>query len=277
MTDPYRILGVNRNSSDSEIKSAYRQLAKKHHPDKGGNSEHFANINAAYDNIKDHNARQNFDDEPSNFQQSQPRQDPFGHNFGAGFDDMFNNMFGQKMHPNARRPHRQQPQHVNITLSVTLEEAYSCIEKNINITMPNGLSKPIKLKIPPGVFNGSQVRYQGMAPDGADLLAVYQITPHSIFSVEDYNLHMKLNVSLGDLMLGTDKVITTLDNRSMKLHIKAGTQIGTKFRIRESGMPKLRMPNGDLFIEIRAHVPKLDESDLNKSLADLLATKLSNY
>jgi len=276
MTDPYRILGVNRSSSENEIKNAYRQLAKKHHPDKGGDSEHFANINAAYDSIKDHNARQNFDNDPSNFQQSQPRQNPFGRNFGAGFDDMFNNMFGQNLHPNARRPHRQQPQHVNITLQVTLEEVYSCIEKNINITMPNGLSKPIKLKIPPGVHDGAQVRYPGMSPDGADLLVMYKIISHSIFTVEDYNLHMQLNVNLSDVMLGADKVIMTLDNRSIKLHIKAGTQIGTKFRIRESGMPRPGNSNGDLFIEIKAHIPILDESDLNKSFADVLATKLSN-
>jgi curved DNA-binding protein len=280
MTDPYRILGVNRNSSDSDIKSAYRQLAKKHHPDKGGDSEHFANINAAYDNIKDHNARQNFDNEPSNFQQSQPRQQPFGHNFGAGFDDMFNNMFGQPLHPNARRPHRTHNQksrsNINVTVHVDLADVFNCVEKNINITMPNGLSKPVKLRIPPGVAGGGSVTYNSMAPDGNDLCVQYVVKPQNEYIIQEFNLVKRVNISLHDAMLGAQKTITTLDNRSLLLHIKSGTQSGTKLKISESGLSRHGAPNGDLLIDIRVKIPTITEQDFSKTFQQVLTEKLSN-
>ena len=69
MNDPYNILGVSRSSNDAEIKSAYRKLAKQHHPDIGGDQDKFSEINGAYDSIKDQQSRQNFDNDQSNFQQ----------------------------------------------------------------------------------------------------------------------------------------------------------------------------------------------------------------
>ena len=89
MIDPYSTLGVSKNATDSEIKSAYRRLAKQYHPDAGGSENKFSDISNAYNYIKDANSRQNFENEqfdPSNFQQS---QNPFRQNFGD-FNDIFN-------------------------------------------------------------------------------------------------------------------------------------------------------------------------------------------
>ena len=92
MTNPYDVLGVGTGSSDSEIKSAYRRLAKQHHPDAGGDEKQFAEISNAYESIKDADARFNWES-----QQARPtngHQSPFNHHFGD-FNDVFNNMFGQ--------------------------------------------------------------------------------------------------------------------------------------------------------------------------------------
>lgn len=265
MNDPYSILGVGRGSTDAEIKSAYRKLAKQYHPDIGGDQEKFAEINSAYESIKDQAARQNFDNGPSNFQQS---HSPFEHHFGANFDDIFDNMFGRT----TRRPHQtfRQQANVNVTIHVTLEDVYNCVEKNINITMPNGVSKPVRIRIPPGVIQGEHVRYAGMAPDGNDLIANFKVSGHPDFSVDGDNLIKKLNINLKEAMLGTDKIINTLDNRSIKLHIKSGTQSGTKLRIPESGLPRKGKPNGDLLVDIRVKIPALVESDLQKTFAEVL-------
>ena len=265
MNDPYSILGVSRGASDSEIKQAYRTKAKQHHPDKGGDSKLFAEINNAYDQIKDASARQNFENSqfgPSNFQQS---HSPFEMNFGTNFDDVFNQMFGDRV----RRPHRQQ--HVNITYYVELEDVFNCVEKLVNITMPDGQSKPIKLKIPRGISDGSQVRYAGMAPGGQDLVVEFKLKPNREYQIDEYNLIKKIDISLYDAMLGADKIINTLDNRNIKLHIKAGTQSGTKLRIPESGLPRKNLPNADLLIEIKVKIPKLQETDLNKTLNQILS------
>ena len=90
------------------------------------------------------------------------------------------------------------------------------------------------------------------------------------FSVDGYNWVKKLNRKLKEAMLGTDKSINTLDNRGIKLHIKSGTQSGTKLRIPESGLPRKVKSNGDLLVDIRVKIPALVESDLEKTFAEVL-------
>lgn len=278
MSDPYNILGVGRNSTDAEIKSAYRKLAKQYHPDIGGDQQRFAEITNAYDQIKDQDSRQNFDNGPSNFQQSHSANS-FNMNFGADFDDVFNSMFGEQFRQH--RPHRtyreQQRANINVTVHITLQDVFNSAEKNINITMPNGMSKPVKIKIPPGAQLGDRVRYQGMAPDGNDLLVTFAIKPNTAFEIDGDNLIKRLNISLKEAMLGTDKIIETLDNRSIKLHIKSGTQSGTKLRIPESGLPRRNKNNGDLLIEIKVKIPSIvAEESFGKPFEQVLIEQLSN-
>ena len=261
MNDPYTILGVSPNSSDQEIKSAYRKLAKQHHPDTGGDQQRFAEISSAYDSIKNAESRQNFENshyDPSNFQQS---QNPFADAFGHNFDDMFQQMFSQRASRN---------QNTHVTYHVDLQDVHDCATKNLNISMPNGMSKPVKITIPKGIASGQQVRYTGMAPNGSDLIVEFIFKPHNEFAVQEHNLIKKLNITLKEALFGTDKVINTLDNRGIKLHIKAGTQSGTKLRVPESGLPRRNLPNGDLFIEIKVKLPNLKPQDMDKTLREIL-------
>tara|TARA_A100001035_G_C27710324_1_gene466819 strand:+ start:87 stop:875 length:789 start_codon:yes stop_codon:yes gene_type:complete len=262
MIDPYSTLGVSKNATDAEIKSAYRRLAKQWHPDAGGDETKFANVNNAYNLIKDAEHRQNFEKQkfgPSNFQQS---QSPFGHHFG-NFEDIFSQMFGQQMH----RP-QQKPQ-TNIVLNVSVEDVYNGETKNINVSYRNA-SKPITVTIPKGIKSGDEVMYQNMSPNGGDLVVKFVINETPDLYTNAHNVIKTLPIGIVEAMVGTEKVITTLDKKQIKLHIKSGTQSGTKLRIPESGLPRKNLPNGDLIIEIKVKIPKLNNNDLDKKLRDVL-------
>jgi curved DNA-binding protein len=274
MIDPYSVLGVGKNSSDSDIKAAYRKLAKEHHPDKGGSHEKFAEINAAYDSIKDADARAKLAEEQSfqRYQSNRPQQDPF-----ANFNDLFAQHFGGQ-NPfrdntiNFRTGPRNQD--INITYSVDLEDVFNCAKKNLNINLPNGTQRAVTIEIPKGVTHGTQIRYQGFGDNTyqgkpGNLLVTFQLKSHPKFRVEEYNVILPLQLSLKEALFGTEKVVETLDKRQLKLHIKSGTQIGTRLRIPEGGLPQPNKPNGNLYIEVSVIIPNLTEEDLDKTVRDV--------
>ena len=274
MIDPYFVLGVGKNSSDSDIKAAYRKLAKEHHPDKGGSHEKFAEINAAYDSIKDADARAKLAEEQSfqRYQSNKSQQDPF-----ANFNDLFAQHFGGQ-NPfrdntiNFRTGPRNQD--INITYSVDLEDVFNCAKKNLNINLPNGTQRAVTIEIPKGVTHGTQIRYQGFGDNTyqgkpGNLLVTFQLKSHPKFRVEEYNVILPLQLSLKEALFGAEKVVETLDKRQLKLHIKSGTQIGTRLRIPEGGLPQPNKPNGNLYIEVSVIIPNLTEEDLDKTVRDV--------
>ena len=262
MIDPYSTLGVSKKATDAEIKSAYRRLAKQWHPDAGGDETKFADVNNAYNMIKDANSRQNFENQrfgPSNFQQS---QSPFGQQFG-NFEHIFSQMFGQNM----QRP-QPKPQ-TNIALNVSVQDVFEGATKNINVSY-NNMNKPISITIPKGIQSGDEVMYQNMSPNGGDLVVKFVINESPNLYTNAHNVIQTLYIGIVEAMVGTEKVITTLDKKQIKLHIKSGTQGGTKLRIPEGGLPRKNLPNGDLIIEIKVRIPKLNNNDLDKKLRDML-------
>jgi len=274
MTDPYSVLGVSKTSSDAEIKAAYRKLAKEYHPDKGGSHEKFAEINGAYDSIKDANAREKFNEEQAseqafrNYQSRRPDADPF-----ANFNDLFAQHFGGR-NPFTDFKQNSRNQDINITYSVDLEDVFNCAKKNLNINLPNGTQRAVTIEIPKGVTHGTQIRYQGFGDNTyqgkpGNLVVTFQIKPHTKFRVEEYNVILPMRLSLKEAMLGTEKVVDTLDKRQLKLHIKSGTQTGTRLRIPEGGLPQRNSPNGNLYIEVSVIIPSLTEEDLDKTLRDV--------
>lgn len=274
MIDPYKVLGVSKSSSDSDIKTAYRKLAKEFHPDKGGSHEKFAEINAAYDSIKDADARAKLTEEQSlqNYQFSRTQRDPF-----ADFNDLFTQHFGgqnpfkHNMHDFRAKPHNRD---INITYSVDLEDVFNCVKKNLNISLPTGAQRAVTIEIPKGVTQGTQIKYDGFGDNSypgkaGNLIVTYVIKNHSRFKVEDYNIIYPLELSLKEAMIGAEKIIETLDKRSLKLHIKSGTQPGTRLRIPEGGLPRRDAPNGNLYVEINVKIPELKLQDLDKTLTEV--------
>ena len=261
MQNPYDTLGVSQQSNDADIKKAYRKMAMQYHPDKGGDDKKFAEINNAYDSIKDADSRMQFEQSqhnPSNFQQS---QNAFSQNFG-NFNDIFNQMFTQNV--------RQRPP-TSIVYHVEIEDVFNSATKNLNISLPNSsITKPVKITIPKGILSGQEVIYQGMSPNGGDLIVKFIIKQKEGYYVVKHDVIQKLEISLKEAMIGTERIIQTLDKKQIKLQIKSGTQSGTKLRIPQCGLPRSNLPNGDFIIEVYVKIPKLVNKDLDKTFNQVL-------
>jgi curved DNA-binding protein len=273
MTDPYSILGVSKSASDEEIKQAYRKLAKEHHPDRGGDSQKFAEISSAYDSIKNHESRDTFNRQSSNedYFSGFHRNSPYGNNpFGPGGLFDFESIFSQQFNQTAKN------NNVTVTVHVSIEDIINNANKNIDIRLPNGTTRQVTIKIPSGVTEGSKIKYQGFGDNSnqnlppGDLIVLYKIKNDNRFTINEYDVTMTLDIALGEAMLGTEKTITTPDNKKLKLKIRPGTQSGTKLRIPESGLPDRNRRNGNLYIELKVKIPQINENDLDSTLREII-------
>ena len=259
--DYYSTLGVNKGANAEEIKKAYRGLAMKHHPDRGGDSAQFQKIQEAYATLSDDQKRQEYD-----FSQ----QNPGGHQFhfhtgNNPFNDVFGNMFGGGGFggPFGFRQGRPQNPTVAITVEITLEEAFAGKTLDAEIQLSNGRKKLINVEIPAGVDNNSQIRYQAMGEDNipgippGDLIINIRVRPHSIFQRENNNLIFEKSLSVWDAMLGTDISFYTLDGRQLSVTVPPGSQPETMMMCKNEGMKDVHSNHrGNLYVKLKIQIPK---------------------
>jgi DnaJ-class molecular chaperone len=259
--DYYSTLGLKRGASDAEIKKAYRSMAMKHHPDRGGDQNKFKEISQAYDFLSDPEKRRMIDAGMDPNQQGGFRQQgsPFEFHFGTGnMDDLFGNFgfgFGQ-------RPMRRNKT-LSINVEITLEDVLAGKDINAEIGIPGGRQKVINIQIPPGIEHGQQIRYEGMGdnsiPDvrAGDLIVNVLIRNHATFKREGTSLIIEKQVNVWDALLGTSIIIETLDQKTLNINIPAGTQPDTVMSCRGEGLPHMRTrQRGNLLIKIKVVVPK---------------------
>lgn len=260
--DYYTTLGLKRGASQEEIKKAYRSLAMKHHPDRGGDEKKFKDISAAYDILSDPQKKQMFDSgmDPNAQQGGGFQQGPFEFHFGhGGFEDVFNQFgfgFG-----NQRRPARNKSFNVNVM--ITLEDVAKGKEVSAEIGLPSGEKKFITINIPAGIENGQNIRYQGMGdhsikevPPG-DLIVNIIVEPHYKFHREGDNLIYNHAISVWDALLGGSIRIETLEKKTVDVTIPAGTQPDTVLSCRNEGLPNVRTKRkGNLLIRVTVDIPK---------------------
>jgi len=246
MTDYYAALGVPRTATADEIKRAFRRLASQHHPDKGGDTQKFQAIQQAYATLGDEQRRAEYDNPRPQFSGFQG----FQHSAPPGFDfqhifDVFGAKFQQ---PRA-------PQRAQMTMWITLPDVAHPTKKAVSIGTPQG-TQIVEIEIPTGIEDGDNVQYAGMAPGGMDLVITYRIHPHPKWQRQGNNLTIECDITVWDLILGTETEIRDLAGNQLLLTIPPRTQNKTAFRIQSRGLARKGSTPGDLFLRVNAVIPK---------------------
>jgi DnaJ-class molecular chaperone len=298
MRDPYEVLGVPRGASAAAIKSAFRKLAKKHHPDANKNdpkaAARFAELNSANEIIGDEDKRKQFDRGEIDAEgkprfQGFPGGDPraraggfethtfrsggagAGAGFGGGFEDILNSMFGAQARGGRAGGGANRFEFetgttaldldLSVSMTVSLEEAVKGGEKRVRL--PTG--KELNVKIPAGVVAGQQIRLKGQGetapghPPG-DLLITVSIAPHPFFKLDGSDLRLDLPITLYEAVLGGKVRVPTLGS-AVELSIPKNTSSGRTFRLKGKGLPKAG-GNGDLLVTTRIMLPDGNDAEL---------------
>jgi curved DNA-binding protein len=290
MRDYYDILGVKRDASDKELKSAYRKLARQYHPDVNPDDKaaeaRFKEVNEAYDVLSDPEKRAKYDRWGRDWQRVEASGGvPYGGATGgspfgeADFGDFFDSLFGGRSGASGRTV-RLNGQDVEQPVTISLEEAYNGTERSLQFHSPNGQPRTITVKIPASVDSGARVRVAGEGGPGigggqrGDLYLLIDVAPHERFERKGDDLHTSVAVDLYTLLLGGEVRLPLLNGKAVTLKVPSGTQNGKSMRLSGQGMPRRKAPStyGDLYVKLEAVLPTQlseRERDLVSELRDL--------
>lgn len=247
MSDHYATLGVAKNATPDEIKRAFRRLASQHHPDKGGDTARFQEIQAAYDVLGDPAKRQEYDN-------PRPQFGGFhGQPGGTQFNDIFSQMFGgANPFGFAQHPRRS---HVRVTLWIRLHDVATGGKRTVALGTAQG-TQAVEIELLQGIEDGDNVQYEGLGPGGADLVVTYRIHPDPNWQRQGANLVTETRISIWDLVLGKEVTVTTITGDQLVASVPPNTQPGAMLRLRGRGLPSRNGPPGDILVKLIAHVPQ---------------------
>jgi curved DNA-binding protein len=270
--DYYEVLGVPRTATQKEIASAFRKLARKHHPDLNAGDKQaearFKELSEAHEVLADSKKRKLYDEFGENWagaaaagvqpgqggggfrpNAADPRvqyrtvspeemEDLFGDS--GGFGDIFGSIFG-----GSRGRVRPQPVDVELPITVSLAELFTGTSRTVEL--PGG--RRVEVKVPPGVKEGTVLRVPG-------LRATVQVAPDPIFTREGKDLRVTVPVPLRVALQGGEVAAPTIKGGQVKFKVAPETQNGTKIRLRGLGLPDPKGgPPGDMYAEVRVQLP----------------------
>lgn len=294
LKDYYAIMGVKPTDDLKTIKTAYRRLARKYHPDvsKEPDTEaRFKEVAEAWEVLSDEQRRAEYDqlwqhrNDPQ-FQQFQQRE---GQSYSPeDFDDIFSSIFGQHGRQSRQRPAARGHDleiEVAIFLEETLEEHKRTISYNLPVYNAFGMveleiPKTLNVKIPAGVGNGQRIRLKGQGTPGenggpnGDLWLVIRIAPHPLFDIVNQDLEIVVPLAPWEAALGAKVAVPTLKD-SILLTIPAGSQTGQRLRIKGKGLVS-KNHTGDLYAVIKIVMPPKPDSE-SAALWQQLANAQSSF
>lgn len=268
--DYYKILGLEKNATDAQIKSAYRKLARKHHPDLNPNDKEahkkFQQINEANEVLSDPDKRKKYDQYGKDWQhagqfenarrQDASRNEDFGFSGEEGhgdFSDFFSSLFGGGQ----GRETKFRGQDYRAELHLNLTDAYTTHQQTITV---NG--KNIRITIPAGIENGQVIKLKGYGAAGVnggpngDLYITFIITNNTMFKRDKNDLHTTVKIDLFTAVLGGEITLDTLSGK-IRLKVPPETQNGNRIRLKGKGFPVYKQENqfGDMFVTYEVTLP----------------------
>lgn len=258
MKDYYKILDIPKTSDQEDVKKAYRKMAAKHHPDRGGDTQKFQEIEEAYRILSDPNTRAEYDNPQPQFRFT-----------ASGFDfhgDIFEQMMKNNPFGFSQRVVRKNKD-VNIRVQMTLEEILTGKEVVGNIKLPSGKDEYLQIRIPRGVSNGDNIKFRDLGDDSnpnlpkGDLIATVIEIPNNSFQRNGPHLHTSHTVSIIDLILGTKFELKTIDNKVIEIAVPAGFNPGSNLSCNGYGLPTSIDSNlrGNLFVQINTRPIKITD------------------
>lgn len=288
--DYYKILGLETNKvTADEIKIAFREQAKKYHPDvNGGNSkteERFKDINEAYRVLASSSTKRKYDrmwnthvgkkQAKQSYEESKREKDSL-------FSDFFNMFFGApaEVKEEKEKPKKKIPvkgENVETEINVGIEDAYFGTEKKISLRTVNGKMKTFSVKIPEGIRDGERIRLLGQGKLGqnggknGDMFIKINIQNNLKFKLQGYDIATDLYLTPWEAALGKRVNIESIDD-TVSLYVPPGIQSGEKVKIPQKGYKDGRGSRGDLIAEVKTVVPKKlteDEKELFEKLKNV--------
>ena len=286
MKNYYDILGVKEDASNEQIKKAFKDIAKKEHPDRGGNEARFKEANEAYDTLKNSQKRHDYDTMRkfggTNTGGQHPffNEDIFGDFFSgfSGGDMDFGGSFNFTRGPGGERVFRQTRttprgnRNVQVRMALSIKEAMMKNEKTINYKLPSGREEFATVNIPAGVQHGVTFKYAGMGDDSirnmprGDLMVVMSVLDSDGYTRKGNDLYTDKTIDCFQAMRGYEFNLRTLEDKIIKVKVPSGTQPNTILQVQGQGMPvhKTVGIRGNLYVKIHILIPQLSASDIKK-------------
>ena len=281
--DYYKILGVDENADLKAVKTAYRKLARKYHPDV---SEHadaekkFKEVAEAYEVLSDEQKRNEYEQLRKYRTQNQGFEPPPGWQSQANthadqqhdFSDFFEHIFGTRHSQNNRQQHsgftERRGRDIEVEMPLFLEDTLSDAARSIEYSLPHyseqgqreDIHKTLKVKIPAGVSDGERIRLKGQGGQGigngpaGDLYLRIRLIPHPLYDLNGHDLSIVVPVAPWEAALGTSLTIPTLHGK-IKLTVKANSQNGQRLRVKGKGL-RTRTGYADLYAVLKIVIPE---------------------
>lgn len=286
--DYYKILGLNTNKvTVEEVKVAYREQAKKYHPDVNiGNSraeERFKDINEAYNILSNVNSKRKYDRMwNANIGKKRIKNEEATRETGSVFNDFFNLFFGTNNNRLEQDKNNEDKvpikgENIETQINISIEEGFFGAEKKISLRTTNGKMKTFSIKIPKGIRNHEKIRLLGQGKKGknggknGDLLIHINIQDSKLYKLEGYNIYTNLYLTPWEAALGTRVNIQAIDEE-ISIIIPEGITSGENFNIPQKGYLNGQGGRGDLIAEVKIMIPKKmtnQEKELFTKLNDI--------